>query len=258
MKHFVLKGIKILRQQVLGHGRINYRGQGLLNFIDVGALGDLPEPWFTHAKYIAKLLSFEPLEKAAEHPNIITSQAALWEEEATLPFYIYQGLGGSGSSLFKQNYEYVEKNYESLCQRGNPWLAQTWFERSQLASEQEVRCTTLDQVLTSLSPPISFDFMKIDAQGAEFQILKGGEAFLENHCLGLQLELFNIPLYKGIALLPEVESYLASKGFELVKKYLAHGSFASQHDCVFLKKHPPEAAYPKMQLLRKVYDLPTV
>ena len=41
-------------------------------------------------------------------------------------------------------------------------------------------------------------------------------------------------MYEGIKLLPEVEVYLKKFGFELVKKFPAHGSFNSQHDCLFL------------------------
>lgn len=75
----------------------------------------------------------------------------------------------------------------------------------------------------------------IDAQGAEYEILKGSQSFLSESCIGLHLELFTLPLYKGITLLDDVEAYLLNFGFQLVKKYPAHGTFDSQHDCLFLK-----------------------
>ena len=180
MKGKILKGIKLFRKYFLGHGVINYKNKGTLNFIDVGALGDLPEPWFTHSKHIRKLLSFEPLEGNSQQKNTITSDSALWEEAATLPFYIYEGLGGSGSSLFKQNTEYVKAHFDTLKTKGNPWLAATWFERSQLAETKSIACTTLDSVLERLEIPTQFDFLKVDAQGAEYQILKGGDCILGN------------------------------------------------------------------------------
>jgi hypothetical protein len=80
--------------------------------------------------------------------------------------------------------------------------------------------------------------LKIDAQGAEYPILKGAEKLLSGSCIGLHLELFVIPLYKGIKLLDEVKGYLRGFGFELLKKFPAHGSFDSQHDCLFLKASP--------------------
>lgn len=255
MKGKVLKAIKIARKQLLGHGIINHQNKGVINFIDVGALGDLPEPWFTNSKHISKLLSFEPLEEGIKRKNIITSDSALWEKDATLPFYIYQGLGGSGSSLFKQNYQYVEQNYEILKKVGNPWLAETWFERSQLAEERTLNCTTLDNVLQKIEQPNGFDFLKIDAQGAEYQILKGGEEFLSENCLGLQLELFNVPLYEGIKLLPEVEEYLKQKGFEMAKKLPAHGSFNSQNDCIFLRKEYDKSDAHKIRIISEIYKL---
>ena len=79
--------------------------------------------------------------------------------------------------------------------------------------------------------------MKIDAQGAEFNILKGAESLLKTSCVGLHLELFNIPLYKGIALINEVESYLGKLNFKLIKKFPFHGTFDSQNDCLFIKKN---------------------
>lgn len=66
--------------------------------------------------------------------------------------------------------------------------------------------------------------------------MRGAEKLLRETCVGLHLELFEIPLYKGIKLLPEVVEYVKGFDFELVKKFPAHGSFDSQHDCVFLKK----------------------
>ena len=99
-----------------------------------------------------------------------------------------------------------------------------------------IACRKLDDVLQELRHPFPYHFLKIDAQGAEYEILRGSENFLKDACLGLHLELFVLPMYKGIKLLPEVVEYLDPLSFELVKKFPAHGSFESQHDCVFLKR----------------------
>jgi len=93
--------------------------------------------------------------------------------------------------------------------------------------------------------------MKIDAQGAEYNILKGASNFLINS-IGLHLELFTLPLYKGIKLMNEVEEYLSDFDFELVKKLPPHGTFDSQNDCVFLKKKEHPIYSP---LIRKIYNI---
>ena len=107
-------------------------------------------------------------------------------------------------------------------------------------------------MLSEQNRQFSFHFLKIDAQGAEYEILEGAQKFLDEDCLGLHLELFTIPLYKGIRLLPQVEDYLSGLGFELVKKFPAHGSFDSQNDCVFLKK---QANNRIVDIIRETYDI---
>lgn len=215
---------------------VNYRGKGIINLIDVGSIGDLPSPWKENAYRIHHLLKFEPRDAASTDPYVDTIDTALWEKNCERDFYIYRGFSGSGSSLFAQNFEYVRSNFQILKYRGPENLANTWFERSRLERVERITCRTLDDILSELGNPYKYHFIKIDAQGAEYQILKGAEQFLSESCLGLHLELFVIPLYKDITLLPEVVEYLNAFDFKLVKKFPAHGSFDSQHDCLFLKR----------------------
>ena len=214
---------------------VNFRGKGVVNLIDVGAAEGLQPPWHGNAPVIRRLLRFEPRDEASQEPWCKTVDAALWETAGERDFYVCRGLGGSGSSLFEQNCEYVKEHYDELKRRGPEHLAKTWFERSTLERVDQIICRTLDEVLLALNHPFPYHFVKIDAQGAEYNILKGFEKGLREDCIGLHLELFALPMYKGIKLLPEVEDYLRGFGFDLVKKCPAHGTFDSQHDCVFLK-----------------------
>lgn len=224
-----------------------------INFIDVGSAGDLPEPWSQHQRLIGKCLRFEPREKGENNEEIVSLNTMLWENEEVRNFFIYRGKNGSGSSLFLQNYDYVLKNFDTLKKNGPPHLADTWLERSLPVDVQPVACQTLDNVLQELNSVHKYHFMKIDAQGAEYQILKGAQNYLENDCYGLQLELFQIPLYKGITLLEDVVHYLEELDFQLVKKYPAHGSFNSQHECIFLRKGLNNRI---MSMIRQAYQLP--
>lgn len=236
-----------------GERAINYRGEGVVNLIDIGALGWLPYPWKKreNAVKIRHLLRFEPQERSSRSRNVTTVDAALWETDCQRDFFISAG-GGGGSSLFEQNYMYVRENYQELRLRGHRRLAETWFERSRLERVIKVECRTLDGVLGELDRPFRYHFLKIDAQGAEYEILKGAEKFLRTSCVGLHLELLTLPLLKGAKLLPEVVAYLDSFGFELTKKYPAHGTFDSQHDCLFLKRRLDDRI---MDTVRSVYEL---
>jgi len=236
MKKFLKALHRQFKQRVPGEDVINSHGNGIVNFIDIGSSGDLPTPWNKNVGTIQHLLKFEPRDNSSNTPNIKIIDTALWESNCEKEFYIYKGFGGSGSSLFQQNYQYVTENYENLRNKGPKRLADTWFERSKLDRIEKINCRRLDDVLQELPNSFNYHFMKIDAQGAEYEILKGAERFLSESCLGLHLELFVLPLYKEIKLLSEVSEYLNDFGFELIKKYPAHGTFDSQHDCVFLKR----------------------
>jgi FkbM family methyltransferase len=226
-----------------------------INLIDIGSAGGLPQPWASHQQKIGKQLTFEPRKAATVSDDVISMSACLWERAEDRNFYIYRGFNGTGSSLLMQNYDYVLQNFESLRQRGPKELSETWLERSLPVDIERVHCRTLDDILNELNLSYPFHFLKIDAQGAEYQILKGGEKYLRNDCYGLQLELFVLPLYKGIKLLDEVASHLDGLGFEMVKKYPLEGSFDSQHECIFLRRGITDEV---MRTIRRIYGLPAL
>jgi FkbM family methyltransferase len=245
--------VRRARWLALGDRMVNLRGTGVVGLIDVGSIGSLPSPWNQKASRIAHLLKFEPRDRSrSSNPRVRVLDTALWDAECERDFFIYKGYRGTGSSLFEQNLDYVRANFEVLRQRGPRRLAETWFERSQLERVERIRCRRLDDVLAGLDGSVSYHFLKIDAQGAEYPILRGAEAFLRESCLGLHLELFTLPLYRGIRLLPEMVRYLGGLGFERVRQYPAHGSFDSQNDCVFLK---PAARGVVADAIREIYAL---
>jgi FkbM family methyltransferase len=212
-------------------------GRGYINLIDVGSAGPLPSPWLENPDKIGNLLKFEPRAKESSNSFVQSFNIALAGNNGTRNLHVYRGFNGTGSSFYEQNIEYVRENFENLKLLGPKKLAQTWFERSQLDHIEKVNCRTLDSVLEQLNDDFIYHFLKIDAQGAEYEILNGAEEFLKNDCIGLHLELFTIPLYKNIKLLNEIQPYLAELGFQLGKKYPPHGSFNSQNDCLFLKEN---------------------
>lgn len=229
--------------------KLNYRGRGVINLIDVGSVGGLPRPWKSNANTVRFLLNFDPNDSPVRGANHLTYNTAVWDEDTTLPFYIYRGNKATGSSLFKQNTEYVRLNFDTLKTSGPRHLAETWFQRSELIRTSQVRCRPLDSILEEEFPDTPFHFMKVDAQGAEYQILRGAKNLLSGSCLGLHLELFRLPLYQGITLMHEVEGFLFKAGFRLAKKFPPHGTFDSQNDCLFLK----QSDSPVLQTILKVY-----
>lgn len=85
-----------------------------------------------------------------------------------------------------------------------------------------LKCTELDRVVSvtvenlgdwaSKNGLRSLDYIKIDTQGSELEILRGaGDYLLTTRCLDIEVE-FN-PIYEGQSLFWETDSYLRSKGF---------------------------------------------
>jgi FkbM family methyltransferase len=232
--------------------RTSCAAPGKINFIDIGSAGKLPEPWDKSPGLIDTILKFEPRESDEPQENVISLDAALWEEKCEKNFYIYKGFNSTGSSLFLQNFKYVRENWDELKNTGPQHFAETWVDRGEMIGVEKIKCDYLDNVLKSLKPKTKFDFLKIDAQGAEHQILKGATKFLNEDCIGLVLELFRIPLYEGISLFDDVVDYLDKFGFYVARKFPPHGTFDSQNDCLFLKK---DAHQDRLAIIEQIYDL---
>jgi len=235
-----------------GEKYVNHEGEGSVGLVDVGAVGRLPSPWYENAPSISHLLKFEPRDEKEKHEDVTTLSTALWKCKEKRPFYILQGKGGTGSSLLQPNPEFVREHFDELCKRGPQDLAETWFERSKVVRTERVQCRTLDSILSSISH--SFHFLKLDVQGAEMQVLRGAEQFMERSCLGLHLELFKYPLYKGMSLIDDIVDFLQKNGFEMYIKNPPHGTFNSQHDCIFLRRGKESDA---KNVIQSIYEIPT-
>ena len=72
----------------------------------------------------------------------------------------------------------------------------------------DVQTTRLDDV----SDINKVDFLKMDVQGAELEIMKNGDKKLRK-CLAIQLEVTYFPLYENQPSFGEIDLYLRSKGF---------------------------------------------
>lgn len=252
LKHKIHRVTAPVKRALLSNYKLNHKGQGVIGFIDIGSMGGLPTPWAENANKIRMLLNFEPNSTPKKGRNYVTSSDALWKEEATLPFHISRMNRGVGSSLFEQNVKYVDQHWAELSLLGPRKLSKSWHKRSAVERIIDLRCKRLDDVIENLDLDHSFNFIKCDAQGAEFEILLGAKNVLADSCVGLHLELFSIPLYKGITLAADVIQFLETQGFVLEYKFPAHGTFDSQNDCLFIKPTGDKAA---LDVIRSVYGL---
>ena len=75
---------------------------------------------------------------------------------------------------------------------------------------------TLDQVMErEAGKTPAPNFLSLDTQGSELEILKGGEATVSDHVVAIMTEVEFVPIYQDQPLLGDIVGYLDGQGFEL-------------------------------------------
>jgi len=173
-----------------------------LKIVDVGAmdLGDGTLPYADLVKATpCEVIGFEPVQAEFEKLRRQKSNG-----ERFLPYFVGDGSKGifrecnfaMTSSLFEPNTQLLTK-FQSL------------EEVTRVAKSYPVETTRLDDV-----PEVKgADFLKLDIQGAELLVLRGGEKMLEE-VLVIQTEVEFVELYKGQALFADVDSFLRDRNFQ--------------------------------------------
>jgi FkbM family methyltransferase len=154
--------------------------------------------------YGGRIASFEPLAAAyadlasvsAGDPAWTTYRCALGDD--TGPSTIHVASNSDSSSLLPMAQAHV------LAAPHVGYVA-----------EETIEVRRLDDVAPELVGERTRPFLKIDTQGFEQQVLRGGAATLER-CAGLQLELSFVPLYEGGFLVDEAISFAYDHGFRMV------------------------------------------
>jgi FkbM family methyltransferase len=191
--------------------------------VDVGARNSMEWP-ATLAPY-TRFIGFEPnqeeYEKLVSHSTdaqklgITTKKfgkeefynCAVWSSEKNLPFYITQGTG-SCTMMGHSNQAVTSKM----------WLEESTDsydeQYAKVIESKPVSCKPLDDLLSDHE---IIDFLKIDVEGAEMEVLKGAEAlFLDKKILFVKSEFFLVPLFKENKLLGHQHVYLHDHGFRMI------------------------------------------
>ena len=121
---------------------------------------------------------------------------ALWSEEKEKTFRITKKQ--QTSSIYAPNYELLNKYKDS--------------ERFDIKEEVKINCTTLDNIIDKSNEVF---FMKLDAEGSEYEILKGGNNVISN-AVGFEIEIAFKELRLNQPLFYEVNQFLESNNFILI------------------------------------------
>jgi len=159
------------------------------------------------------------------------------------------------SSTFNINYD----PYTSSLYKFNPYYKSHYYfdgvtdyvfgETCKTMEEREVDLVTLDHLFHQVGDVPKPDFLSLDTQGSEWDILTGGQETLKSSVLAIGLEVEFHPLYQGQKLFGDISHLLFSLGFQFVKfEYLGISSpyraavglrgdgFQTSGDALYFKK----------------------
>jgi FkbM family methyltransferase len=177
-------------------------GQPLV-YVDAGARGGLQGPWAEINDERLHVVAFEPDPEGARalrgRPNFDVVESALWSHPGMIDIHLAKIPGTS--SVHPPNW--------SLLERFPP----QHYEPRKTLRAISVPCDTLDATLQKLGRRA--DFIKIDTQGSEFEILSGAVKALEESAFGVIAESWTIEVHKGQHMTGDILSFMNQRGFEL-------------------------------------------
>lgn len=176
-----------------------------LVYVDVGARGGPPSHWLKLTEQI-DYICFEPdpleaeslrrfFDSRGEFEALVIAKA-LGSHRGTVSLNLTRF--PPASSVLQPNHSLL-RNFEI-----HPLL--------ETAHRVTVPIDTLDAQLHATSNDC--DFLKIDVQGYELEVLQGAEKALEKSC-GCELEVSFIEIYRDQPLFAEIDSFMRARGFFL-------------------------------------------
>lgn len=179
-----------------------------LGFVDIGARGGT-HPLVEQVAAGTAVLGFEPDEaecaRLKQDPEARDPWAsfdlepiALWNREGVVPVHLC--VVDVNNSILPVNEAFSGRySIAKLAPKG----------------KISVRATTLDKVLFGAyaDRPHFGEIIKIDTQGAEYEILEGAKRTLDERCVAVIAEVWFCEAYKGVKQFSEVELLLRERGF---------------------------------------------
>lgn len=170
--------------------------------LDVGAADGITPEMFSKAFPESVVYAFEPIpstfqqlhNRVSANKKIVSINKGLSSKEGQMTIHLASRI--TSSSLYE-----IEKN-----------IANKFFaENIKDAGSEQVSLSTLDREIPF---GLNINIFKMDVQGYELEVLKGGHDTLKRTAIVL-LEMQNHELYVGAPKYFELDSYLRERGFEL-------------------------------------------
>ncbi len=181
-------------------------------YVDIGSSGGI-NPLFIDSFKGSKFIACDPLDqKSLESLVTIEDEGGsleflgdtlIWDKNETVPFYICQKR--EVSSIFAPNQKFI-----------NEFLHP---ERFDVVDVLDLPATTLDSLVKD---PI--DYLKIDVQGASFEVLTGARNQLMSNSPMLEIELEFEQVYENQKLIEDTLTMLRSYNYSILHMELHHWS----------------------------------
>jgi FkbM family methyltransferase len=187
-------------------------GDRPLRVLDVGARGGPHPVWHTYENQV-EILGFEP--DPGEYEALKGSVSEGDGSAESGPRHIYYPIALGLNKGRKTLYITGDPNNSSLL-RPNRELMDRFHgaSRTRIVSETEVETVDVDSFVEE-EDISSIDFIKLDVQGTELDVLQGATSVLSRSVLGLSVEVEFLPMYLGQPLFCSVDGFLKTLGFEL-------------------------------------------
>lgn len=175
--------------------------------LDVGARDGLQWPWSDVSPTLLTpvLVEPDPKEAALLQKKLDRSSSgqvlpvALWHEEGQISVSLNRSPGTS--SVFKPNKPLLQQFPEA--------------DRFDTTRSVTVEARTIESLSANGEIP-RIDFAKLDIQGAELAVLKGGQRYFSENLIGLEAEVEFAELYSGQPLFCDIDAFVQKElGLEL-------------------------------------------
>lgn len=186
--------------------------ESAISLVDIGAAGGLQDRWKPFSRFV-DLVAVEPDPRAKESIERLESTTLKSLHRLTSPlastpreidFYLCKH--PRQSSLLKPNSQHFAKYSD-----GHKW---------DVERVEQMSAITLDFALNSKIQP---DFLKLDTQGSELDILQGATATLHS-CLGIEVEVEFREMYQSQPLFGDLSKFLLDNDFDFVD-FVAFGKW---------------------------------
>lgn len=191
----------------------------------VGARGfgvsfNVPEPFRANVAHVLYEADAECVERMLREDKSAMAQALV--EKHVLPYCLGRRHGPAtlnvtansyASSILEPNPEFTRYYCEIPIDAA--WYDVTYAEMLKVVRKVEVQVHSLDELFAAGKVPIAAapDFLSLDTQGYELEILEGARHTLTRGVLGIVCEVEMLPMYRRQPLLGDILNFMTGQGF---------------------------------------------